>query len=199
MPSRTVLALLTSFACAGAVALAQDAPPPPDHGPMMARMHMNKDGMAKHHAEMCTGLYAHAVGKMAELEVRLALSAPQKPLFERWKAVKLASVKARIEQCGKMQMPGPDANLMDGVKLETRMLEARLADLKAETPSLEALVNALSGEQQKVLERAAHKLMHERMGMMEHMHGMRGHMHSMRDRMHGFHEFHDKDGMPAQK
>jgi|WetSurMetagenome_2_1015567.scaffolds.fasta_scaffold559548_1 hypothetical protein len=173
MPSRTVLALL-AFAFAGSAALAQDAPPPPaPQGAMPHMMHMNKDFMAKHRVEMCDGLYARAVGRMAELEVKLALTATQKPLFERWKAVRLASVKMRSGQCAKLELPGPDAAILDGLKLETAMLEARLADLKAETPSLEALVKALDPGQQKTLQRAARRLMHERMDMLEHMHGMR--------------------------
>jgi hypothetical protein len=177
MPSRTVLALL-AFAFAGSFALAEDAPPP--QGPMPNMMHMNKNFMARHHIEMCDGLYARAVGRMAELEVKLALTSTQKPLFERWKSVRLASVKMRSEQCAKFEFPGPDATVLDGVKLETRMLEARLADLKAETPPLEALVKALSPGQQQTLQRAARRLMHERMDMLEHMHGMRDRMHSMR-------------------
>jgi hypothetical protein len=182
MSSRTVLALL-AFAFAGSFALAEDAPPP--QGPMPKMMHMNKNFMARHHFEMCDGLYARAVGKMAELEVKLALTSTQKPLFERWKSVRLASVKMHSEQCAKFEFPGPDATIPDGVQLETRMLEARLADLKAETPSLEALVKALSPEQQKTLQRAARSLMHERMDMLEHMHGMRDHMRGMRDNMRG--------------
>jgi hypothetical protein len=179
MPSRTVFALL-AFAFAGSVALAQDAPPPPaPQGAMPHMMHMNKDFMAKHHAEMCTGLYARAVGKMAELEVKLALTSTQKPLFERWKSVRLASVKTRSEQCAKIEFPHPGASILDGVKLETRLLETRLAALKAETPALEALVKALSPEQQQILQRNARQRLHERFDMMEHMHGMRDHFRAM--------------------
>jgi hypothetical protein len=73
---------------------------------------------------------------------------------------------------------------MDGVKLETTMLEARLADLKAEAPALGALVDSLDKDQQETLKRAAVHAMHDRMGMMGHFmdrrdgmrgNGMRGH------------------------
>jgi hypothetical protein len=185
MPSRTVLALL-AFAFTGSVALAEDAPPPASH-----MMHMNKDFMAKHRLEMCDGLYARAVGKLAELEVKLALTSTQKPLFERWKSVRLASVKTHAEKCAKFEFPGPDASILDGVKLETRMLETRLADLKAETPALEALVKALNPEEQKTLQRAARRLLHEHMGMLEHMHGMR-------DGMRGMRMFHKDGAVPPQ-
>jgi len=169
MPSRTVLAFLASVAFAGSAALAQDAPP----APMSHMMHMNKGDMAKVHIRFCTGLYARAVGKMAELEVKLALTPQQKPLFERWKNVRLSSVKEHSEKCATMQMPGPDSSIMDGVKLQTAMLETRLADLKAETPSLEALVNSLDKDQQQILKRAAMQVRHERQEFMQRMHGMK--------------------------
>ena len=171
MPSRTVFAFLASAAFVGSAALAQDAPPPP--APMSQRMHMNQEDMAKLHGQFCTGLYARAVGKMSELEIKLALTSQQKPLFERWKAVKLAGIKARTDKCATMHFPGRNASIMDGVKLKTAMLEARLADLKAETPSLEALVNSLDKDQQQTLKRAAMQVRHERQQFMQRMHGMR--------------------------
>jgi len=171
MPSRTILAFLASAAFAGSAALAQDAPPPP--APMSHRMHMNKEDMAKFHTQFCTGLYARAVGKMSELEVKLALTSQQKPLFERWKNVRLGSVKEHSEKCATMQFPGRNASIMDGVKLKTEMLEARLADLKAETPSLQALVNSLDKDQQQILKRAAMQVRHERQEFMQRMHGMK--------------------------
>jgi hypothetical protein len=124
--------------------------------------------MPRHHAAMCTNLYAHAVGKLATLEVQLKLTAAQKAPFDRWKSVKLASAKSHSAKCEGMKMPGRDLSIVDGLKLETAMLEARLADLKAEAGPLEDLVAVLDKDQQETLGRAARHAMHERMGFAEH-------------------------------
>lgn len=174
MQLKFVVPVLAGLAFAGS-ALAQDAP----QGPMPNRMQMSADDMSKHHADMCANMYAGAVGKMAALEVKLKLTAAQKPLFERWKKVRLESAKSHADKCGTMKMPGRDMTIMDGLKLETTMLEARLADLKAETPALGALVDSLDKDQQETLKRAALRAMHDRMGMMhgfmDRHDGMRGH------------------------
>ncbi len=159
---------LASLAYAGMPALAQDAPPPPP------------DSMAEHHADMCANMYAAAAGRMTALEIKLKLTAAQKPLFDKWKKVRLESAKAHADKCGDMKMPRHDMSIMDGVKLETTMLETRLAELKAQTPALEALVNTLNPDQQETLKRAALHAMEGRMGMMHrfmerHHDGMRGH------------------------
>lgn len=177
MNLKFVVPVLASLAFAGTPALAQDAPQ--GHS-----MPMSDEDMSKHHADMCSNMYAKAVGGMAALEVKLKLTAAQKPLFERWKNVRLSSAKAHADKCGTMKMPDHDMSILDGLKLETTMLEARLADLRAETPSLEALVNALDKDQQETLERAAIHAMEGRMGMMhrfmERHEGMRG-MHHRRE------------------
>ncbi len=171
MQLKFVVPVLAGLEFAGS-ALAQGAP----QGPMPHRMQMSAEDMAKHHADMCTNMYAGAVGKMAALEVKLKLTAAQKPLFERWKNIRLSSAKARADKCGTMKMPDRNMSIIDGLKLHTTMLEARLADLKAETPSLEALVNALDKDQQEILKRAAMHAMHDRMGMMGHFMDRRGGM-----------------------
>jgi hypothetical protein len=153
MKYRFIVPVLASMVLA-APALANDVAAPPAN-------------MAKHHGEMCNNLYARAVGKLAALDVQLKLTPAQKPLYERWKNVKLASVKARSEKCAGMKMPAREMSIMDGLKLETAMLEARLADLKAEAPALEALVNSLDKDQQVTFKRAALRAMHERASFVE--------------------------------
>lgn len=180
MQFKFIVPVLASLAFAGTAAQAQEAP----QGPMHHRMQMSAEDMSKHHADMCSNMYAGAVGKMAALEVQLKLTAAQKPLFERWKKVHLETAKAHADKCGTMKMPDRDISIMDGLKFETAMLEARLADLRAQAPSLEALVNALDKDQQETLKRAALHAMHDRMGMM---HRFMERHEDMRDmhRMHG--------------
>lgn len=188
MLSKAAVPLLASLALFASAAVAQEAPqaPQPGPGPMM-RMHMDPAMMAKHRAQFCQDRYARAVGKLAYLETSLDLTDVQKPLFNRWKNIRLEQAKAHSEQCATVKLPGPDASIMDRFNLRTTMLEARLADRKAETPALEALVKSLTPDQVKTLERAAMMERHHRMEM----------MHRWGDRMgHGRHIFatRTKDG-----
>jgi hypothetical protein len=160
----TALPVVAALALTAPAAWAEDAPPPPDHMAMMA----------KHHADMCGNHYARAVGKLAELEVRLNLTANQKAPFERWKDARLKQAKAKSAECADVKPLGRDASIMDLREREISHLEKRLASLKAETPALEALVKVLNPEQQTILKRAAHDG-RGKMGMMRHFGGMRGH------------------------
>ena len=142
-------------------ALAQEAPPPD-----------RAAAFAKHRADMCTDHYAHAVGKIAELETRLALTSAQKAPFEHWKDIKLKHAKAASAECADFKPLGPDASLLDRREKMIAHLEKHLAALKAETPALEALVKSLTREQQTVLKHAAREAIGDHM-MMMHRHGAR--------------------------
>ena len=184
MTFRIIVPFVASLALCASAAMAQDAPTPPT-APAAKHMghgswHMNKEGMAKHHAQMCTDLYAHAVGKLAYLETKLALTDNQKPLFERWKKVKLSAVKAHTDECATLTTSMWDASIVERMKTQEKMLKSRLASLQAEMPSLEALAASLSDEQKHVLDRARGMFgdrMHGMHGMMGRMHDGHGHGH----------------------
>ncbi|GAA0567056.1 Spy/CpxP family protein refolding chaperone [Rhizomicrobium electricum] len=161
----SALTLAAAMTLAAPAALAQQAPPPD-----------RSADFAKHHAEMCTNHYAHAVGKLAELETRLALTSSQKGAFERWKDIKLKDAKAHSTKCADFTPPGRDASIMELRQHQIARLEDRLNALKAETPALEALVKVLTPEQQTVLKRAAREHMGDRMMMMRRFHDGRGPM-----------------------
>lgn len=183
MQSRIVVPFLASLALCASAAMAQEAPPPAP-GQMMqghGSWHMNREDMAKHRAAMCADITPRAVGKLAYLEAKLSLSAVQKPLFERWKSIMLASIKAHEGACANAQFPGPDISVVDLAKRQQQRLETRLADLKAQMPALEALANALNDEQKQTLSRAAMHMMHERAELFEHMRGVHEHMMGDRD------------------
>ena len=192
MKCRIIVPFIASLALCASAAMAQNAPTPPPapvakhmgHGPW----HMNKEDMAEHHAQMCSDLYARSVGGLAYIEIKLALTDKQKPLFDRWKRVKLASVRARADECATMKMPMMDASIIDRLKMHEKRMKSRLADLQAEMPSLEALVASLSDEQKHALERT-HEMFGDR--GMHGMHGMMGHEH------HGYDGGHDNDDNDA--
>jgi len=184
MQPRTLTTLFASLMlCAGA-ALAQDAPPapPPASGPpghmekRIVRMEFRAGDMAKHHAEMCADRYAHAVGGLAYLETKLALTDKQKPAFDRWKRTMLETAKAHSGDCAAMKMPDMKASIIDKLKLEEKMLKTHLADIQAQMPVLEALVAVLNDDQKRELDHAAQEVQ-------EHMRGMRGDMPGMGGQM----------------
>jgi len=138
-----------SLALAAAAATAQEPPqaPPPDKpGPA------DKAEMRKHAREMCNDQYAHAVGTLSYLEARLALSEMQKPLFERWKSVKLASAKARLAECAGQQPPEGPPSIIDLMKFEEKSIRDRLDEIKAEMPALQFLAKTFSEDQKHVFE-----------------------------------------------
>ncbi|GAA0562076.1 Spy/CpxP family protein refolding chaperone [Rhizomicrobium electricum] len=134
--TRRLITAAAALLFASGSALAQ-TPPPPDHS--------GKADMQQHFTDMCRDRQAHTAGELAMLETRLQLSDQQKPLFERWKKVKLGAAKS--SDC----LPPPDGEptIVDRVKHEEKMLRARLDELKAEQPALEALFASLSPEQKK--------------------------------------------------
>ena len=193
MKCRIIVPFIASLALCASAAMAQNAPAPAPapaapvaqhmgHGPW----HWNKEDMAEHHAQMCSELYARAVGGLAYLETKLALTDKQKPLFDRWKRVKLESVKAHANECATKTPREMDASIIDRLKMHEKMLKSRLADLQAEMPSIAALVASLSDEQKHALERT-----HEMFGG----HGMHG-MHGMMERMHHGHGDDNDDNAP---
>lgn len=148
MTTKNSLSWLVAMAVCATAAVAQPAPPPAGDKPAGDRPAMGREGpdkaeMQKHFAEMCLDRKAHAVGEMAALEVKLGLTAAQKPLFERWKKIKLAA--AETGTCS--PPPDKEPSIIDGLKEEQAHLAKHLAELKAELPALEALVSSLSDEQ----------------------------------------------------
>ncbi|MBU6443186.1 MAG: Spy/CpxP family protein refolding chaperone [Alphaproteobacteria bacterium] len=155
MNRRILIAVIAPFVLNAGIALAQDAPPPGT--PMSHRpWHMSSAEMAKHHAEMCTDRYARAVGGMASLEVKLAITSEQRPLFKQWKDVVLSDAKARSTACSDMKMPEKKPSLIEHLQRAETMMQSRVDALKAQMPTLEKLDNALNGDQKKVLEHAVY-------------------------------------------
>jgi hypothetical protein len=129
MAHHPILKSLAAAMFCTTVAVAQDAPP--------------SDATKHRFTDMCIDRQAEATGALAYLEARLALTDQQQPLFERWKKIKLASV--RDADC--LPPPASELSIIDSLKHEEKMLRARLAEMKAETPALEALIAVLTTEQ----------------------------------------------------
>lgn len=108
-----------------------------------------RDDMQRHRTEMCSNLYARAVGGMAFLETKLSLTPEQSGAFNAWKDVKLSEAKAQSAKCSAMAMPDRDhmPSPMEHMAREEERLKARLADLQTERPVLAAFYTSLNDTQ----------------------------------------------------
>lgn len=114
-------------------------------------------------AQFCADLYARKVGQMAFLEVKLELTPPQQPLFDRWKQASLEVAKQRQNACNAppedQTMPNHRPSLIDLLNREESRLKMRLSDIQSVRPALEAFYNSLSPEQKTQFRRGAFMMM----------------------------------------
>jgi hypothetical protein len=186
----TAVALCAAAPAQNALSGPASAPPPGPH------RHFDKAEMEKFHARLCERITPRAIGRLAELEASLNPTAKQKPLFERWKTVKLTEAKNFAAACAAMKGPERDAGEKNPplpsarLKLQEKFLADRLAAVKAELPALEALEAGLTDEQKQSFARLRHEGFFGRMdggrmgGAMHHgphdgMRGGPGMMHAM--------------------
>jgi protein CpxP len=146
--------------------LAQTQAPPPGRPGSQGRLRAPPapEQLAERRAEMCGGMHARAAGRLAELEVRLELTANQRAAFNKWRDTRIAAAKRRADACAAAPAPqgrggrGP-ANAqtaqatprspVERMARQEQLLRQRLTDLQAERPALEALYNSLSPEQRQ--------------------------------------------------
>ncbi|HTW33129.1 MAG TPA: Spy/CpxP family protein refolding chaperone [Rhizomicrobium sp.] len=140
-------------------AFAQSAPPPDGAQQQHAWHKPSPEQMAAWHAERCKSRYARVAGKLAYLQADLSITDAQRGAFDQWKGVVLSSAKAHSDAClahmadGKAMMHHHDA-LERNARMQ-KMLEGKLAELKAERPALESLYASLTPDQKQEFDRAA--------------------------------------------
>ena len=173
--------------CAGAAgtlivtgAFAQTATDTNTHTPAMTKPvgpHHDPAEMAARMKAMCADRYARAVGRLAYVEAKLDLTPAQQPLFTRWKSVKLDAANSHRAKCGDhdMHKMARQHGVLDRMTREEDMLKNRLAELQAEQPALEALINSLTPEQKRAFGGDHHHMI-GRVMMSMHMMARRGGM-----------------------
>jgi hypothetical protein len=109
--------------------------------------------------QFCQDMYARKAGEMAFLEAKLQLNASQQPLFARWRTVSLDIAKRHESECSgrvqKVRAAGQRPDVIQRLDREEDMLKARLADIQAERPALDAFYGALNQTQKQEFARAA--------------------------------------------
>jgi hypothetical protein len=155
-PLKLLLAATSIVAFTAPVAFAQSAPAQ-DGAQQHAWHKPSPEEMAAWHAQRCQSHYARVAGKLAYLQADLSITDAQRGAFDQWKGVVLSSAKARSEACLAHTAEGKEVHHHDAVERNARMekmLEGKLAELKAERPALESLYASLTPDQKKSFDRA---------------------------------------------
>jgi periplasmic protein CpxP/Spy len=154
---KLLLAAASIVAFTAPAAFAQSAPP--SDGAQQHTWHKpSPEEMAAWHAERCKSHYARVAGKLAYLQADLAITDAQRGAFEQWKGVILSSAKEHSDACLAHTADGHEMHHHDALERNARvqkMLEGKLAELKAERPALEGLYASLTPDQKKLFDRAA--------------------------------------------
>ncbi len=129
------------------LALAQDAP--------KADWEHHWQDRGEWHQQMCTERYARKASRLAYLEAKLALTEQQHAAFNKWRQIKLDAADQRRTAC--LQHQHEEGTTPTAIEREARrekFLSARLAQLQASKPALQALYDSLSPEQKTIFDQA---------------------------------------------
>jgi periplasmic protein CpxP/Spy len=116
------------------------------------------DREAGWHQKMCTERYARKAARLAYLEAKLALTDQQRPAWNKWRQIKLDAAEQRRTACLQHQhREDADLTAIERAARREKFLSARLAQLQASKPALQALYDALNPEQKALFDRAAQR------------------------------------------
>jgi hypothetical protein len=113
--------------------------------PMMRRMMMRGDPQ-----ERCTDRLARRAAMRAYTEVKLNLTAEQRPLWDKVQSAAQAEEQKERQLCASLK-PGAEPTLLERMDRMQQFLSARLDALQTAKPTVQALYQALTPEQQAIL------------------------------------------------
>jgi hypothetical protein len=136
--------------CSLALAQGRDRP----EGRQEASEH-GQDG-GEWHQKRCVERYARKLGRLAYLEARLTLTEQQRSVWNKWRQIKVDAAEQRRSHCLQHQpKEGPNPTVLEREAQLEKRLAARLQQLQASRPALQALYEALSSEQKIVFDQRA--------------------------------------------
>ena len=152
--NRVVLFALVPLFCTG-LALAQPPAPPTGDMPGMGHHRPDPATMAK---EKCSDRLAWQVARLAYLESKLDLTDAQRPLFNKWRQLRLDDAAKEKASC---TAEGAKASWRGTVverdaRLQA-MLSARLQGLQASHAALQSLYDGLTPAQREILDHPRHR------------------------------------------
>jgi hypothetical protein len=124
------------------------------HGwPMMRGMMMRHMMMRRGDPqERCTDRLAWRAARRAYVEAKLNLTAQQQPLWDKVQSAVQTEEQKERQLCAALK-PGAEPTLLDRMDRMQQFLSARLEALQAARPAVQALYQALTPEQQAILNR----------------------------------------------
>ena len=115
--------------------------------PMMRRMMMRQDPQ-----ERCLDRLARRAARHAYVEVKLNLTAEQRPLWDKVQSAAQADEQKERQLCANLK-PGAEPTILERMDRMQQFLSARLDALQSAKPAVQALYQALTPEQQAILNR----------------------------------------------
>ena len=116
--------------------------------PMMRRMIMR----GQDPQERCMDRLARHAARLAYVETKLDLTAQQQPLWDKVQSAAQTEEQKERQLCASLK-PGTESTMLDRMDRMQQFLSARLEGLQAAKPAVQALYQALTPEQQAILNR----------------------------------------------
>ena len=115
--------------------------------PMMRRMMMRRDPQ-----ERCTDRLARRAARLAYVQVKLNLTVEQRPLWDKVQSAAQAEGQKEAKLCASLKA-GAEPTVLERMDRMQQFLSARIEGLQSEKPAVQALYQALTPEQQAILNR----------------------------------------------
>jgi hypothetical protein len=115
--------------------------------PMMRHMMMRRDPQ-----QWCIDRLARRAARLAYVQVKLNLTAEQRPLWDKVQSAAQAEGQKEAQLCASLK-PGAEPTVLDRMDRMQQFLSARIEALQSEKPAVQALYQALTPEQQAILNR----------------------------------------------
>jgi hypothetical protein len=119
---------------------------------MMHRMMMRRGMMHRDPQQWCLDRLAHRAARRAYISVKLNLTAEQQPLWDKVQSAAQTEEQQERQLCAALK-PGAEPTALERMDRMQQLLQARLNGLQAAKPAVQALYQALTPEQQAILNR----------------------------------------------
>jgi hypothetical protein len=114
------------------------------------RMRMHRMMMRRDPQQWCLDRLAHRAARYAYIEVKLNLTAEQQPLWDKVQSAAHTEEQQERQLCAALK-PGAEPTVLERMDRMQQLLQARLNGLQAAKPAVQALYQALTPEQQAIL------------------------------------------------
>ena len=121
-------------------------------GPMMRHMMMHRMMMMRGDPQQrCIDRLAWRAARAAYVETKLDLTADQRPLWDKLQTIAQGEQQKERQLCQELK-PGTQSTLLDRMNRAEGFLTARLDALKQAKPAVQALYQALTPQQQAIMD-----------------------------------------------